>query len=117
VILELGANDGLRGLPPEQMAKNLDQIIARLQAEQIPVLLTGMLAPPNLGQEYSGAFQAVFTDLAAKHEVPLYPFFLDGVAGNPALNQPDGIHPTEEGVAIIVDGILPTVTAWLDDSS
>jgi acyl-CoA thioesterase-1 len=117
VILELGGNDGLRGLPPEQMADNLDQIVARLQAEQIPVLLTGMLAPPNLGRDYAAAFEAVFTDLAAARGVPLYPFFLDGVAGNPALNQPDGIHPTKEGVTIIVERVLPTVTRWLDASS
>jgi acyl-CoA thioesterase-1 len=116
LILELGANDGLRGLPTEQMADNLDQILTRLQAEQIPVLLTGMLAPPNLGQSYGTAFAAVFTDLAAKHDVPLYPFFLEGVAGNPDLNQRDGIHPTPAGVAIVVDNILPTVTDWLDDS-
>jgi acyl-CoA thioesterase-1 len=81
------------------------------------VLLTGMLAPPNLGRPYTAAFEAVFTDLAAKHDVPLYPFFLDGVAGNPDLNQRDGIHPTPEGVAIVVDNILPTVTEWLDDTS
>ncbi len=116
VILELGANDGLRGLPPEQMADNLDQILTRLQAEHIPVLLTGMLAPPNLGRPYGTAFAAVFTDLAAKHDVPLYPFFLDGVAGNPDLNQRDGIHPTPAGVAIVVANILPTVTEWLDES-
>jgi acyl-CoA thioesterase-1 len=99
------------------MADNLDQIVTRLQAEQIPVLLTGMLAPPNLGRAYATAFATVFTDLAAKHEVPLYPFFLDGVAGDPALNQGDGLHPTEQGIAIVVDSILPTVTEWLDDSS
>jgi acyl-CoA thioesterase I len=117
VILELGANDGLRGLPPEEMADNLDQIITRLQAEQIPVLLTGMLAPPNLGRPYNTDFAAVFTDLAAKHDVPLYPFFLDGVAGDPDLNQRDGIHPTGQGVQVIVAGILPTVTRWLDATS
>jgi acyl-CoA thioesterase-1 len=117
VIVELGGNDGLRGLPPEQMADNLDRIIERLKNEGVPVLLTGMLAPPNLGREYGAAFEAVFAELAQKHDVPLYPFFLEGVAGDAALNQPDGIHPSRQGVAIIVDNILPTVTAWLDATS
>lgn len=114
VIVELGGNDGLRGLPPEQMAQNLDQIIDRLKGKGIPVLLTGMLAPPNLGRDYGDAFAAVFPEVAEKHEVPLYPFFLEGVAGDALLNQGDGIHPTAEGVAIIVENILPTVTDWLD---
>ena len=117
VIVELGGNDGLRGLPPEQMAQNLDQIIARLKGKGIPVLLTGMLAPPNLGRDYGDAFAAVFPEVAEKHEVPLYPFFLEGVAGDALLNQGDGIHPTAEGVAIIVENILPTVTDWLDAPS
>jgi acyl-CoA thioesterase-1 len=117
VIVELGGNDGLRALPPEQMADNLDQIITRLKDEGIPVLLTGMLAPPNLGREYGTAFAAVFPRLAEKHDVPLYPFFLDGVAGDALLNQGDGIHPTAEGVALIVENILPTVTDWLDATS
>ena len=114
VIVELGGNDGLRALPPEQMADNLDQIITRLKDEGIAVLLTGMLAPPNLGREYGTAFAAVFPQLAKKHDVPLYPFFLEGVAGDALLNQGDGIHPTKEGIAIIVERILPTVTDWLD---
>jgi acyl-CoA thioesterase I len=117
VIVELGGNDGLRGLPTQQMADHLGKIIARLKDQGIPVLLTGMLAPPNLGREYGTAFKAVFPQLAEKYDVPLYPFFLDGVAGNPALNQPDGIHPSKEGVAIVVKNILPTVTAWLDATS
>jgi acyl-CoA thioesterase I len=117
VIVELGGNDGLRALPPEEMADNLDQIITRLKDEGIPVLLTGMLAPPNLGREYGTALAAVFPQLAEKHDVPLYPFFLEGVAGDALLNQGDGIHPTEEGIAIIVERILPTVTAWLDESA
>jgi acyl-CoA thioesterase-1 len=117
VIVELGGNDGLRGLPPEQMAQNLDQIITRLKDEGIPVLLTGMLAPPNLGRDYGDAFKAVFPELAEKHDVPLYPFFLEGVAADALLNQGDGIHPTAEGVAIIVENILPTVTDWLDTTS
>jgi acyl-CoA thioesterase-1 len=117
VIVELGGNDGLRALPPEQMAQNLDQIVVRLKDEGIPVLLTGMLAPPNLGRDYGDAFAAVFPELAEKHHVPLYPFFLEGVAGEALLNQGDGIHPTEEGIAIIVENILPTVTEWLDTTS
>jgi acyl-CoA thioesterase-1 len=117
VIVELGGNDGLRALPPEQMEQNLDGIIRHLKDEGIPVLLTGMLAPPNLGREYGAAFEAVFPRLAEEHEVPLYPFFLDGVAGDALLNQGDGIHPTAEGVVIIVENILPTVTEWLDATS
>lgn len=113
VILELGANDGLRGLPTEQMEANLDGIISRLQAEDLPVLLTGMLPPPNLGKDYTQAFAQVFQDLAERHQIPLYPFFLDGVAGEPLLNQPDQLHPLPEGVAVIVKRIMPVVTAWL----
>jgi acyl-CoA thioesterase I len=115
VIVELGANDGLRALPPEEMERNLDAILARLKAEDIEVLLAGMLAPPNLGQAYGAAFAAVFPRLADKHEVPLYPFFLDGVASDPALNQPDGIHPTAAGIELIVERILPVIEAWLSD--
>ena len=114
VILELGANDGLRGLPTEQMDANLDAIITRLKAEPLPVLLTGMLPPPNLGKDYTDAFAKVFQDLAERHDIPLYPFFLDGVAGEPSLNQPDQLHPLPEGVAVIVERILPVVKGWLD---
>ena len=114
VILELGANDGLRGLPTDQMEANLDAIITRLREDQLPVLLTGMLPPPNLGKGYTDAFSNVYKVLSERHEIPLYPFFLDGVAGEPSLNQPDQIHPTGEGVAVIVERILPTVTGWLD---
>lgn len=117
VILELGANDGLRGLPTAQMEDNLAAIIARLQAAEIPVLLTGMLPPPNLGRDYTEAFAKVFQDLAEEHEIPLYPFFLDGVAADPALNQPDQLHPTADGVAVIVARILPLVTDWLDGAA
>jgi acyl-CoA thioesterase-1 len=117
VIVELGGNDGLRALPVEQMEQNLDGIITRLEDEGIPVLLTGMLAPPNLGREYGAAFAAVFPKLAEQHDVPLYPFFLEGVAGDEILNQGDGIHPTAEGDAIIVENILPTDTDWLDATS
>ncbi len=111
VILELGANDGLRGLDPAATYDNLDAIMARLSAEGLPVLLAGMLAPPNLGREYGEAFNAVFPRLAEKYQVPLYPFFLEGVALVPELNQPDGIHPNAEGVAEIVKRIKPQVVA------
>jgi acyl-CoA thioesterase I len=114
VIVELGGNDGLRALPPEQMEQNLDAIVSRLRAAGVTVLLAGMLAPPNLGRPYGDAFAAVFPRVAARHDVPLYPFFLDGVAGDPELNQADGIHPTAAGVAVIVERILPTVTEWLE---
>jgi acyl-CoA thioesterase-1 len=113
VIVELGGNDALRALPPEEMERNLDAIIARLKAEGVEVLVAGMLAPPNLGQAYGEAFAAVFPRLAEKHDVPFYPFFLDGVAGNPELNQPDGIHPSAAGIERIVERILPAIEAWL----
>lgn len=108
-ILELGANDGLRGLDPAQVERNLDAILARFEADKIPVLFTGMLAPPNFGQAYDDAFRAVFARLAAKRKVAFYPFFLDGVAGDPALNQPDGLHPNARGVEVIVQRLLPMV--------
>jgi acyl-CoA thioesterase-1 len=115
VIVELGGNDALRALPPDEMERNLDAIIARLQAEGIAVLLAGMLAPPNLGADYGREYAAVFPRLAERHDVPLYPFFLDGVAGEPSLNQPDGIHPSAAGIERIVEGILPFVEQWLAD--
>jgi acyl-CoA thioesterase-1 len=114
VIVELGGNDALRGLPPEQMEQNLDAIVGRLREQGVAVLLAGMLAPPNLGRAYGEAFEAAFARVAERHDVVLYPFFLDGVAGNPELNQPDGIHPTAAGIAVIVERILPTVTGWLE---
>ncbi len=108
-LVELGANDGLRGLDPAGTYENLDAILTRLGDAGIPVLLAGMLAPRNLGRDYADAFDAVFPRLAEKHDLPLYPFFLDGVAMDPALNQADGIHPNKRGVAVIVAGILPLV--------
>jgi acyl-CoA thioesterase I len=114
VIVELGGNDALRALSPEELERNLDAIITRLQSQGVKVLLAGMLAPPNLGDDYGQAFAAVYSRVAAKHDVPLYRFFLDGVAGHPELTQPDGIHPTAEGIRTIVGRILPTVEAWLD---
>ena len=114
VILELGANDGLRGLDPSATYDNLDAILTRLAAEELPVLLAGMLAPPNLGREYGDAFNAVFPRLAEKHDVPLYPFFLEGVAMEKELNQTDGIHPNAAGVAEIVKRIKPHVVRLLE---
>lgn len=115
-IIELGANDGLRGLDPEAMRENLDDIITRLKAAGIGVLLTGMRAPPNIGPDYGKAFNRVFPDLAKKHHVLLYPFFLEGVAAIPELNQHDGIHPNPRGVAVIVDRIMPFVVRLLKDN-
>jgi acyl-CoA thioesterase I len=109
VILELGANDALRGLDPAVTRKALDAILTRLKARNIPVLLCGMLAPPNLGADYGSAFNAIYPDLAARYGVLLYPFFLDGVVADRALNQADGLHPTAKGVGIIVKAIMPKV--------
>ena len=113
VIVELGANDGLRGLDPAQTYENLDAILTRLKGESIPVLLAGMLAPRNLGQDYAAEFDSVYPRLAEKHGVELYAFFLDGVALEADLNQRDGIHPNKAGVAVIVSRILPQVEALL----
>ncbi len=109
VIIELGANDGLRGLDPGQTEANLDQMIANIKKQKLPILLTGMLAPPNLGQEYGTDFNGLFPRLAKKHKVLFYPFFLEGVAAVSALNQTDGIHPNAAGVREIVKRILPLV--------
>ncbi len=108
-IVELGANDALRGLDPEPIFANLSAILAEFEQRRIPVLLTGMLAPPNLGKEYAEAFNAIYPRLAEEHDVLFYPFFLEGVAGTPQLNQSDGIHPNAQGVARIVANILPSV--------
>ncbi len=113
VILELGGNDMLRGLDPAATQRALDTIITRLKARGIPVLLAGMYASPNLGADYVQRFDAIYPGLAQKHGVILYPFFLDGIAGERALNLPDGLHPTAQGVERIVEGILPTVERFL----
>lgn len=115
VILELGANDGLRGLEPAQTKANLDGILSELGKRNIKVLLAGMLAPPNLGKEYGREFNALFPALAKKHQAAFYTFFLDGVASEPHLNQRDGIHPNRAGVDEIVRRILPSVKAVLND--
>jgi len=111
VIVELGGNDALRAVDPALTRENLDAILARLAARGVPVLVAGMRAPPNLGEAYAGAFDPIFQEIAERHGALLYPFFLDGVAADPALNQGDGIHPTAEGVAVIVERILPSVEA------
>lgn len=112
-IVELGGNDALRGLDPAATRANLDAILVRLKGRGVAVLLAGMLAPPNLGGDYAQAFNAIYPQLAAQHAIALYPFFLDGVAARPQLNQPDGIHPTARGVEEIVRRILPAVEALL----
>ena len=109
VILELGANDALRGLDPAQARANLDAILKRLIGRKLPVLLAGMRAPPNMGAEYTKTFDAIYPDLAAAYGTILYPFFLEGVAADRALNQGDGLHPTAAGVDVIVAKILPRV--------
>ena len=113
-VVELGANDGLRGLDPASTRENLDAILTTLKDRKIPTLLAGMYAPRNLGREYGDRFNAIYPDLAAKHGVPLYPFFLDGVALDPKLNQEDGMHPNAKGVAVVVEGILPHLTPLID---
>jgi acyl-CoA thioesterase I len=109
VILELGANDALRGIDPKVTRAALEATLARLQARHTPVLLCGMLAPRNMGPDYATAFDGIYRDLAAKYSAVLYPFFLDGVATEPKLNQRDGLHPTAAGVEVIVEKILPSV--------
>ena len=115
VLVELGSNDSLRGLDPEDTFDNLDSIVTKLRARDVTVIVAGMLAPRNLGREYVGAFDAIYKRVAEKHGVALYPFFLDGVALNPALNQSDLIHPNQAGVDIIVGKILPAMRAVLQD--
>jgi acyl-CoA thioesterase-1 len=113
VILELGANDALRGTDPDLTRAALSDILTRLKARGVPVLLCGMLAPPNYGKDYADRFNAIYPDLSKSFGVPLYPFFLDGVAADAKLNQADGIHPTPAGVDIIVRNIMPEVEAFL----
>jgi acyl-CoA thioesterase-1 len=113
VILELGANDALRGIDPKLTFSALSDILTRLKARGIAVLLCGMVAPPNYGSDYSARFNAIYPELAKSFAVPLYPFFLDGVAADAKLNQADGMHPTSEGVDIMVKNILPSVEALL----
>ncbi len=113
VIVELGANDALRGLDPAVTRAALSDILTRLKARNIAVMLCGMMAPPNYGRDYAERFNTIYPDLAKSFGVPLYPFFLDGVAADAKLNQADGIHPTPQGVDIIVRNMMPTVEAFL----
>jgi len=113
VIVELGANDALRGTDPAVTRAALSDILTRLKARNIAVMLCGMLAPPNYGRDYAERFNTIYPDLAKSLGIPLYPFFLDGVAADAKLNQADGIHPTPQGVDIIVAKMMPTVEAFL----
>lgn len=113
VLLVTGANDGLRGLNPELTKQNLDTIVTKLKAQNIKVMLGGMKAPANLGADYTTNFESIYPAVAEKHGVPLIPFFLEGVAKVPDLNQEDGKHPNPQGYAVIVDNILEPVKSWL----
>ncbi|WP_373460332.1 arylesterase [Pseudokordiimonas caeni] len=116
VILELGANDGLRGVDPVITRENMAAMVEAFKAKDIPVLLAGMLAPPNLGPDYAAVFNPIYPTLAEQDGVTLYPFFLDGVAADPSLNQSDGMHPNEKGVEIIVSKIGPEVVKLLTEA-
>ncbi|WKA32238.1 arylesterase [Bradyrhizobium roseum] len=113
VILELGANDALRGVDPAVTRTAISDILTRLKARKIAVLMCGMLAPPNYGSDYAARFNAIYPELSKSFDVPLYPFFLEGVAADAKLNQADGMHPTAEGIDVIVKNILPMVEAFL----
>jgi acyl-CoA thioesterase I len=113
-IVELGGNDMLRGLDPAAARANLEAIIVKMKGQGIPVLLAGMRASPNLGKKYQTAFDGLFADLAKRHNLAFYPFFMDGVAAQMPLLQPDGMHPNEKGVAVITKAIRPTIVAALD---
>jgi acyl-CoA thioesterase-1 len=113
VILELGGNDGLRGLSLSETKANLERIIQQLQQASVTVVLAGMKLPPNYGQDYTAGFEALYQALAKQYHLTLIPFFLDGVAGSSSLNQADGIHPTGEGYRIIVEKVFPTLEPLL----
>ena len=117
VVLELGANDALRGVDPGETRANLEKMIERIKAAGAKILLVGMRAPANLGEEYGREFERIYPELAKEHGIPLYPFFLDGVAMDPKLNQTDGLHPNERGVAAVVDRIAPYVAQLIGDRS
>ena len=114
VILELGGNDGLRGLSLQETKANLERIIQQLQQASVTVVLAGMKLPPNYGQDYTGGFEALYQALAKQYRLTLIPFFLDGVAGSSSLNQADGIHPTGEGYRLIVERVFPTLEPLLE---
>lgn len=113
VIVALGANDMLRGFEPAVTEEAIEGIVSRLKERDIGVLLAGMLAGRNMGAEYTAEFDAIYPEIAERHDVMLYPFFLEGVAGEPALNLADGIHPNRAGVELMVEKILPTVEAFI----
>jgi acyl-CoA thioesterase I len=113
VILALGANDALRGIDPATVRANLDDMLGKIRAMGVKVLLLGMQAPPNWGRSYDQAFNQIFPELASKHGAVLYPFFLEGVAMKPELNQPDGLHPNERGVDVLVKRIGPVVAGLI----
>jgi acyl-CoA thioesterase-1 len=113
LVVELGGNDGLRGLPVAATKQNLSQIIETAKQRDVQVLLTGMEAPPSYGPLYTAEFRQLFRDLAREYDVPFMPFFLEGVAGNPALNQPDGIHPNPEGAAIVEQAVWKSLKPLL----
>jgi acyl-CoA thioesterase I len=113
VIVALGANDALRGIDPAITRQNIETMITKLKTRKIAVFLIGMVAPPNNGEAYGKAFNALYAELAAKHGVPLYPFFLDGVMTVPGMQLPDGMHPTREGVAEMVKRTQPMIETWL----
>lgn len=115
VLVSLGANDGLRGLDPQATEKNLKEIVTIIQAKEIPVMIAGMLAPPNLGPDYGRDFNGLFPRVATETGVSLYPFFLDGVVADPALNQEDGIHPNGAGVKVIVRRLAGPMVDWIAD--
>ncbi len=115
VILELGANDGLRGLSIDQTKSNLRQIVERLREAGAAVVLAGMKLPPNYGEDYTARFEAIYPALAQEYHLPLIPFFLEGVGGASSLNQADGIHPTKEGYEIVVEQVLKALTAVLSE--
>jgi acyl-CoA thioesterase I len=114
VILEFGANDALRGLSPEETEKNIAAMLESLKARSIPVLLVGILAPPNMGADYADRFNPIFSKLAAQYQVPLYPFFLDGVILEPKLKLADGMHPNAQGVGEMVNRFIPSATAFIE---
>jgi acyl-CoA thioesterase-1 len=114
VVVALGANDGLRGLPVEALEQNLDTIISRAKASGAAVVLAGMEAPPNTGPDYTAKFRQVYPAVAARHGVPLIPFLLDGVAGEGSLNQGDGIHPNQEGARRVADVVWKTLEPVID---
>lgn len=113
VILELGANDALRGIPPEQTEKNLETMIERLKDRKIPIFLAGMLAPPNMGADYAEKFNPIYKRLADKYQLTLYPFFLDGVAAHADLQLDDGMHPNPKGVDTMVEHMLPAIVSFI----